>query len=103
MTSGVAIMTEKVTFQESTVSDGKQPARQRSLRERLGPLVFALTVVAVVLAFLALGAAVSMLVTTLRRPPIVAPTHGALSRSVLASMMMEQTKWTRWGAHAGND
>ena len=93
-------MTEKITFQESTASDDKQPARQRSLRDRLGPLVFALTVVAVVLASLALGAAVSMLVTTLRRPPIVTPAHGALSQAVVASTMMERA---RWGTHAGND
>jgi hypothetical protein len=99
----MAIMTEKVTFQESTVSDDKQPARQRSLRDHLGPLGFALTVVTVVLAFLALGAAVSVLVRETRRPPIVTPAHGALSRSVLASTMMERARWTRWGTHAGND
>ena len=82
-------MTEKITFQESGVSDDKP---RRSLRNRLGWLGFTLTFVTVVLTFLALGAAVSMLVKATLRPPIVTPTHGTLSRSVLASTMMERAR-----------
>jgi hypothetical protein len=68
-------MTEKLTFQESGASDDKP---RRSLGNRLGWLGFTITFVTVVLAFLALGAAVSMLLRATRRPPIVTPTHGAL-------------------------
>jgi len=74
---------EKVTFQESAATDETQ---RTSLRARLGPLGFTIALVMVVIACFALGAAVSMLVTTLRRPPIVTPTHGAISRAVVASV-----------------
>jgi hypothetical protein len=76
-------MTEEITFQESAATDDKRP---RSLRARLGPLGFTITFVTVVLAFLALGAAVSMLVQTIRQTPIVAPTHGAVSQAVVTSV-----------------
>jgi hypothetical protein len=55
-------MTEKVTFQESAATDDKQPARLQSVRDRLGSLGFTITLVTVVIACLALGAAVSILV-----------------------------------------
>jgi hypothetical protein len=81
-------MTDKVTFQESAASDNKQPVQSRSLRDHLGPLGFTITLAAVVLAFLALGVGVSLLVKALRRPPIV--THGALGQVVLASTAPRQ-------------
>jgi hypothetical protein len=68
------------------VSDKKQPALPRSLRDRLGPLGFKITLAVVVLAGLVVGAGVSKLVHTFRRPPIVAPRHGALAKAVLASV-----------------
>ena len=73
-------MTEKITFRESAVSD----QRRRSLREHLGPTGFTITLATIVLAFLALGAGVSLVVNMLRRPPIVTTTHGAASQAVLA-------------------
>jgi hypothetical protein len=82
-------MTDKVTFQESSMTDDKRP---RSLRARLGPLGFTIALVTVVLAFLALGAAVSMLIRATRRPPIVAPTHGAVSQAVVASVSSAYTR-----------
>ena len=71
-------MTEQITFQESAAT------QRTSLREHLGPLGFTITFVTVVLACLALGAAVSMLIPTVRRAPIVAPTHGAIGHAVVA-------------------
>ena len=71
-------MTEQITFQESAAT------QRTSLRDHLGPLDFAIALVTVVVACLALGAGISMLVQTVRQTPIVAPTHGALSQAVVA-------------------
>jgi hypothetical protein len=73
-------MSEQITFQDSPVGD----ARPRSLRARLGPLGFTLALVAVVVASFILGAGISLAVKMVRRPPIVAPTHGVISQAVVA-------------------
>jgi hypothetical protein len=80
-------MTEKITFQENAERNEKLV---RSLRARLGPLGFTVTFVAIVLGCLVVGAGVSILIKTLRRPPIVAPSHGAVSQAVLASIAPHQ-------------
>ena len=46
------------------------------LRDRLGRLGYAITLVTVVLAGFAAGAGISVLVEMIRRPPIVALKHG---------------------------
>ncbi len=78
-------VTDKITFKESE-ADPKRAAPPRSLRDRLGPLSFAITLAAVVLAGLVLGTGISMLVKALRRPPIVTPTHGTLGQTVIAKI-----------------
>ena len=42
---------------------------------------------------LILGAGISLAVKMVRRPPIVTPTHGAISQAVVA--LMERARWTR--------
>jgi hypothetical protein len=73
-------MSEQITFQDSPVGD----ARPRSLRARLGPLGFTIALVTVVVASFILGAGISLAVKMVRRPTIVAPTHGAISQAVVA-------------------
>ena len=69
-------MTEEITFHESAGSEANR--EPPTLRARLGPIGYTVTLATIVLAFLALGAGVSVLVKTLRRPPIVSPAHGAI-------------------------
>jgi chromate transport protein ChrA len=86
-------MTEQITFQESAAT------QRTSLRDHLGPLGFAITFVAVVLASFILGAGISLAVKLVRRPPIVTPTHGALSQAVVASVssaFIRQRRESTW-------
>jgi hypothetical protein len=76
---------DKITSQDNAVSDNKQPTQSMSFREHLGPTGFKITLAIVVLAGLAVGAGISTLVNTFRRPPIVTPRHGAIGEAVLAS------------------
>ena len=51
-------------------------AGKARLRDRLGPLGYAITLVTTVLAAFVMGAGISVLVEMIRRPPIAALKHG---------------------------
>ena len=53
-------MTERITFQESVGSDDDR--RPKTLRARLGPVGYTVTLATIILAFLALGVGLSIVV-----------------------------------------
>ena len=67
------------------------------LRDRLGPLGYAITLVTVVLAAFVAGAGVSVLVEMVRRPPIVALKHGVTGTDNAARL--KSTPASRESAH----